>query len=418
MTHTAVRIAFYLLPSKKKEGSNDCPVYMRISYGTKSINLSTGIWLPENEWVAKKSKVKGNTAKAYCLNKQLQEMEDRIYQIVSSQQLQDGKVNLEQIEYKFRNKDTSKTLIDLFNYHIANLKLKLKVKEMSADTIEQYETCLKKINAFLMEPPYRSADISLEKLDNEFISRFASFLISRYKNSANTVSLYVTKLKAVIHEGVRIGWLNRDPFMLYKNKQEKKYKEPLTFNEIIIIENLELKPGSSECIVRDLFIFGTLTGMSYIDMKAFNKNHITHTLNGTFIIYNRIKTDVPTRVPYFDKAKQIVERYKNHPVCIQRGTLLPVPTNVGFNQYLKSIAKKAGIHKNISVHISRHSFATNALETGASLISISKALGHSDIKITAGIYTKVTDQAMVDSFSNFSAVIDTKPDNEKNVKTK
>lgn len=65
------------------------------------------------------------------------------------------------------------------------------------------------------------------------------------------------------------------------------------------------------------------------------------------------------------------------------------------NRHLKSIAKMAGVQANVSFHCSRHSFANYALQKGMDLYSISKALAHSDLKITEE-YLKSFDEELLD----------------------
>jgi site-specific recombinase XerD len=70
---------------------------------------------------------------------------------------------------------------------------------------------------------------------------------------------------------------------------------------------------------------------------------------------------------------------------------LPVLSNQKMNAYLKEIADLSGITKNLTTHLARHTFATTVtLNNGASIESVSRMLGHSDIKTTQ-IYAKITD---------------------------
>jgi integrase len=65
------------------------------------------------------------------------------------------------------------------------------------------------------------------------------------------------------------------------------------------------------------------------------------------------------------------------------------------NKYLKIIAKKAGIDKQISTHTARHSFADIARQKTDNIYNLSKTLGHSSIKITEA-YLASFDQKAVD----------------------
>ena len=68
------------------------------------------------------------------------------------------------------------------------------------------------------------------------------------------------------------------------------------------------------------------------------------------------------------------------------------PTLNSANTFLKRWAERAGINKNISFHVSRHSFATLAINSGADLYVVSKLLGHTNIQTTQ-VYAKIVDES-------------------------
>lgn len=89
----------------------------------------------------------------------------------------------------------------------------------------------------------------------------------------------------------------------------------------------------------------------------------------------------------------IMEKYKEHPECIKKGVVLPVPSNQRMNSYLKEIADVCGIKKTLSTHIARHTFACVAIANKVSMESIAKMLGHTDIRTTK-IYARLMDRTV------------------------
>jgi len=105
----------------------------------------------------------------------------------------------------------------------------------------------------------------------------------------------------------------------------------------------------------------------------------------------RLKTDTPTRVPLLPSALSIMEKYSDNPICNIKGKALPVSTNQKMNAYLKEIAGVCGINKDLTFHTARHTFATTVtLSNGVPIETVSKMLGHTNIKTTQH-YAKILD---------------------------
>lgn len=144
--------------------------------------------------------------------------------------------------------------------------------------------------------------------------------------------------------------------------------------------------------VRDIFIFCCFTGLAYADVKKLRRWEIVTGVDGEqWIIIKRLKTDVPSRIPLLPTAIAVIQHYSNHPHCESSGTVLPVLSNQKMNAYLKEIADVCGIDRPITFHIARHTFATTVtLLNGVPIESVSKMLGHTDIKTTQH-YAKILD---------------------------
>ena len=90
-------------------------------------------------------------------------------------------------------------------------------------------------------------------------------------------------------------------------------------------------------------------------------------------------------------AKKIIEKYKDNELLKEKELVLPVLSNQKMNAYIKEIATLAGITKNLTFHLARHTFATTVtLTNGVPIESVSKMLGHTNLKTTQH-YAKILD---------------------------
>ncbi|MCD8268440.1 MAG: site-specific integrase [Parabacteroides sp.] len=153
-------------------------------------------------------------------------------------------------------------------------------------------------------------------------------------------------------------------------------------NKEIGIERLEK--------VRDVFVFSCWTGLAYIDVYTLKDENIQKYLDGNYwIISKRHKTGIPINVRLLDIPLKILKKYKGKQPDHRA---LPMPGNQKMNSYLKGLADICGIRKNLTYHLARHTSATTVtLTNGVSMESVSKMLGHTNIRTTQ-IYAKVINQ--------------------------
>jgi site-specific recombinase XerD len=91
-----------------------------------------------------------------------------------------------------------------------------------------------------------------------------------------------------------------------------------------------------------------------------------------------------------------MDRYKDHPQCVNEGKLLPVMSNAKMNEYLKEIGERCEIYKKMTFHTARHTFATTVtLTNGVPIETVSKMLGHKTLRTTQH-YAKILDQKVSD----------------------
>jgi len=136
-------------------------------------------------------------------------------------------------------------------------------------------------------------------------------------------------------------------------------------------------------------------------LAKLSSGNIITAVDGNKIIHvERKKTFEVCNIPLLPRSEQILTKYNNHPICQNKGILLPVISNQKMNDYLKTIGEKANINKPITCHVGRHTFATLSLEMGVPIETVSKVLGHKSIKTTQ-IYGKVTNSKIAKDYSQF-----------------
>lgn len=197
-------------------------------------------------------------------------------------------------------------------------------------------------------------------------------------------------LKTICLFALRQGLIHHDPFLGLKLKMKPVDRGFLTDEEIMSISCREFTIKRLE-VVRDLFLFSCFTGLAYIDLHSLTYDNIV-CLNGQdWLITRRQKTSVSTSILLLDIPKAIIEKYRKVEKTL--GKVFPILSNQKMNAYLKEIADLCGIKKNLTFHLARHTFATMSLSKGVPMESVSKMLGHTNIKTTQ-IYARITNKKL------------------------
>lgn len=172
----------------------------------------------------------------------------------------------------------------------------------------------------------------------------------------------------------------------------------LTDEEVLQIVNKELNIPRLE-LVRDIFIFSCFTGLAYIDVANLTPDNIVMLGGKEWIMTKRQKTSVETNVLLLDIPKRIISKYSHQ--TYRDGKLFPILSNQKTNSYLKEIADICGIKKNLTFHLARHTFATMSLSKGVPIESVSKMLGHTNIRTTQ-IYARITNKKIEHDMEQFA----------------
>ncbi len=386
MMKSIFRVVFYLRSNYvNKEGKTS--VMLRIYLNNERLSLgSTGISVKSSQWDKEKERIKGRTTEALNTNLQLDNIASGIQSIFRRIEMSDV-VSLERIKSEFLGKkEEIDTLMQLFEKHNGDVAKQVGVSVGKA-TLQKYNVCKRHFSEFL-EKQYKRSDLKLTELTYVVIREFDLYLRTEVGQNPNTATKTMKTFKTITLLGQKMGVLLHDPFMNHRFHIEPVNRGFLTDEEILCIAHKQINIPRLE-LIRDIFIFSCFTGLAYIDVSNLTPDHIVTLGDKQWIMTQRQKTSVETNVLLLDIPKAIIAKYGGK--TYRNGKLFPMLTNQKTNSYLKEIADICGIKKNLTFHLARHTFATMSLSKGVPMESVSKMLGHTNIRTTQ-IYARITNK--------------------------
>ena len=381
------KAAFYLRSNHvNKDGKS--MVMLRCSLNGERANFgSTGIGVDPKTWDCTKSRVKGKNTEALSTNLQLSNLEDLVTSLYYKYEKTD-KLSLERIKQDYLGKTVStETIMELFEAHNEDVKKQVGCGGLSTTSYSKYELVRKRFAQMILKQ-YRRKDLRLTEVTPFVIHDFELYLRTEIGQSPNTATKTLKTFKSVILFGIRNGLMTNNPFANIRFHLKGVDRGYLEDDELNRFMNKEI--GNKRLsLIRDLFVFSCFTGLAYIDLANLKGENIV-TLNGVeWIKGRRVKTGTLINVVLLDIPKRLILKYTDDKR--RKEHLFPIISNQKMNEYLKEIAAICDIDKNLTCHIARHTFATMALSKGVPIESVSKMLGHTNIRTTQ-IYAKVTDK--------------------------
>jgi len=379
-------ILFYLKRNGQKSNGK-VPIMGRITVNGMAVQFAAKVEITPEYWNVKAGKAIGRHIEVQEANNILESIKATMTKIYRDLQEKESNVTPERIKNIFFGIEVkNQMLLELFKQYNDDI---YKLIGISKSTVcyNKHEITRKRLTSFLKEE-YHVSDISLKEINHKFITDFEAYMRGVCGCNANTTAKFIQRFKSVVLMARNNGWLHHDPFANYKIKSPKVDRGYLTQEELEAIMQKEFSIKRLEQ-VRDIFIFACFTGLAYIDVKNLRETNIRVSFDGNlWVMTKRQKTDVQSNIPLLDAPKQILEKYKG---ALPNGMVLPVPSNQKMNAYLKEIGELCGIGKNLTFHLARHTFATTTtLAKGVPIETVSKMLGHTNIKTTQ-IYARITD---------------------------
>ncbi|MBZ9651815.1 site-specific integrase [Psychroflexus sp. CCL10W] len=380
----------FFIKKSKTNSLGKASIFLRITLEGKRSEFSIHRKVDVSRWNSKSQLVLGNSPEAKEINKHLNVLRNKVYTIQQNFERNNESYSAIDLRNLLQGKNKSqKMLLEIFQEHNDQVD-SLIGKDFAAGTAERYRTCKKHVEAFI-KTKYKKNDIPVQQVDHKFITGLEYYLKSTRRCAHNSAIKYITNFKKIIRIAHANDWIDKDPFLNWKGKLKIVDREFLNEEEIQKIIELDLKMERLDQ-VRDIFIFCCFTGLAYADVKKLNRNDIiSESDTEEWIKTKRSKTDIRSNIPILPIAKKIIEKYEDNDLLKEKGLVLPVLSNQKMNAYIKEIATLAGITKNLTFHLARHTFATTVtLTNGVPIESVSKMLGHTNLKTTQH-YAKILD---------------------------
>lgn len=393
------RVLFYLKRDKQKANGN-MPIFCRITIDKQEARFGIKKDVNPAAWDVQAGKAVGRTSEVVEINSIIEQTRAALFNAYNEIQLSEALVTAEKVKNHFLGGTTKDhTLLKQFLRHNEDVERLIGISKSKA-TYQKYEVTRKHLTNFIKERCNLS-DISFKEINHLFLTDFEVYLLTTCGCNPNTTAKFMQFFKRIVIIAKNNGWIQADPFANYKIRLKKVDRGYLLQEEV---EAIMAKKFSTKRLeqVRDIFVFSCFCGLAYIDVKKLRKENIRTSFDGNlWIIGKREKTDVSFSIPLLDVPKQILEKYEG---TLPDNRILPVPSNQKMNAYLKEIGSLCGIDKEISFHLARHTFATLTLSKGVSIESVSKMLGHTNIRTTQ-IYARITDSKISHDMNAFAGKV-------------
>lgn len=237
-----------------------------------------------------------------------------------------------------------------------------------------------------------SKNLTFDEIDEEFVKKVKAY----FENDARTKSdlplsqnskySYFNKFKASLRNAFDDGYLTVN----FANKaksfdQAESQREYLTFDELQSLARTECKYP----ILKSAFLFSCLSGLRWSDINNLTWSEVRDEGNFSKVNFRQEKTDGVEYLYISQQARELLGERQSPQERVFRG----LKYGMTYNTEIVRWCNKAGVSKHITFHSARHTNAVLLLENGADIYTVSKRLGHREIRTTA-IYAKIVDSKM------------------------
>ena len=267
---------------------------------------------------------------------------------------------------------------------ISYIELLSEKRSGSLGNYGNWKSMLKHLKAFA-DPKVTFADV-----DKHFIEDFKEYLDndaiahSNHGLSQNSKYSYFNKLRAALKQAMKDDLMPKNPA-----DEVSAFKQGETEREFLTLEELQaaVEVDCDMPKLKTAFIFSCLTGLRWSDIKKLTWSEIQQSKDlGHYIRFTQQKTKGVETQPVSEQAIDLLGERQEPAERVFKDLKYSSWHNLKLQQWMM----RAGITKSISFHCARHTYATLQITAGTDIYTVSKLLGHRELKTTQ-IYAKIID---------------------------
>lgn len=248
-------------------------------------------------------------------------------------------------------------------------------------------------SAYLYLKAFTGGNVKFVDLNQRFFEDLKEYLLTTKSNKSDKVNLsqnsavsYFGKIKAALKQAFKDGFLQID-----LNAKIEPLKPLETHRSVLTIEEINqlIKTACKNPLLKKAAIFSAITGLRHSDIKKLIWKEIEYIEgNGYFIKFIQQKSKGAEMMPISEQAFSLLgERQEPNKKAFEG-----LKYSAYENLILRDWISNSGINKDITFHSFRHTYAVLQLSFGTDIYTVSKMMGHKELKTTQ-IYAKVVDES-------------------------
>lgn len=387
-------------------------IYIRVQDGLKKKRIKANFAVKKNQFKSKNHNLKWvhNHSNSQNINADLKVLIDQYDDLVFSGSIENKVLTPEILIHSAKNKHASQSLVSFCEMKMSQM--------LNYNHKKGYQQTLNNWNEYVIKE--KLGDLDFQQINVFILKGYENYLFSK-KQKGSTVYTNLKRIRALFNMAIKEQIIRIEDYIFRAYtmpKANKSVKEKLTVDELKLFAAVDYENKSLSKTCQQTFLFAfNLAGIRIEDILTIKWSEVSKDR----IMYTMEKTGANNSFKITPQIREILNYFK----AASNGSNYIVPilidgvedwTNENYkkeiskktallNKYLKKIAVDAGIEKNISTHIARHTFASIAIKkTNGNINFVQNALKHSNSQITQAYLESLDDESMDDKMGEVTSL--------------